>query len=167
VWKDSVYEQLRSQFGSVSWPSTDLLVQSYLHEFPGTAVEMNGASTLLKLLRRRGVRTAIVTNGRSDLQRAVIEALGFDALVDAVVISEEVGFRKPQPQIFHVALEALACHADEAIMVGDDPIADLEGARAAGIQPIAFRCKASESTPLVTDMEGAGDEILSRLGRAA
>jgi hypothetical protein len=52
-------------------------------------------------------------------------------------------------------------------MVGDDPVADLEGAIAVGIQPIAFRCKASESIPLITDLESAGIEILSRLGRAA
>lgn len=167
VWKDRVYDQLRAGFASASWPTTELLVQAYLREFPRRAVEAPGASNLLKLLRRHGVRSAIVTNGRSDLQRAVIESLGFDTLVNAVVISEEVGFRKPQPQIFRVALDALGCRPNEAIMVGDDLVADIEGALSAGIQPIAFRCKASDSIPLATDLESVGVEILNRLGRAA
>jgi putative hydrolase of the HAD superfamily len=131
------------------------------------AVETSGATTLLKFLRHQGIRLAIVTNGKTNLQRAVINSLGFDTLVDTIVISEEVGFRKPQPQIFRIALEALACSPSEAVMVGDDPVADLERAIAVGIQPIAFRCKASESIPLITDLESAGIEILSRLGRAA
>ena len=163
VWKDRVYEQLREEFGSSAWPTTDRLVQTYLRDFPLMAVETRGASNLLRLLKRHGVQTAVITNGRSDLQRSIINALGFDTLVEAVVISEEVGFRKPHEEIFHIALRALACTPADAVMIGDDPVADIEGARSVGIHPIAFRCAAGAAlaTP---DLQSAGIEMLARLG---
>jgi putative hydrolase of the HAD superfamily len=68
-----------------------------------------------------------VTNGRGDLQHAVIAALGFGALIGAVVVSEDVGCSKPGRKIFDVALAALKTEATKAIMVGDNPIADMEG----------------------------------------
>jgi putative hydrolase of the HAD superfamily len=128
---------------------------------------MPGATSLLQLLKRHGIKVAVVTNGRSDLQRSVMKALGFDVLADAVVVSEEVGIRKPHPRIFELTLEAVACEPREAVMIGDDPVADLEGAQSAGIFPIAFKCTYSGGGASVGNMESAGVEILCRLGRAA
>ncbi len=117
------------------------------------------------MLSRRGVKIGILTNGRSDLQRAVIQALGFNSLVSTVVVSEEVGFRKPQREIFEIALASIACNPEEAIMVGDDPVADIEGAQRAGIFPIAFRCTPGSPVAFAENIEGVGNEILSVIGR--
>lgn len=163
VWKDHVYTVLRGEFGTSRWPPVDALVDNYVNAFAGFAVETAGASRLLSLLLRRGVRVAIVTNGRSDLQRAVIGALGFDALVTAVVVSEEVGCRKPERRIFETALALLDADATEAIMVGDHPEADIEGAQGAGISAIAFRCHPSRPVPTAETMQGVEQEILKRL----
>ena len=52
------------------------------------------------------------------------------------LISEEVGINKPQPGIFHIALQRNGITADEAVMVGDSYSSDIAGAKAAGIDQI-------------------------------
>jgi putative hydrolase of the HAD superfamily len=163
VWKDRVYALLRDEFDSALWPSVDVLVDDYVREFPRFAVATTGAADLLSSLLRRGIGTAIVTNGRGDLQHAVIAALGFGALIGAVVVSEDVGCSKPGRKIFDVALAALKTEATKAIMVGDNPIADMEGARGAGIYPIAFRCSPDRSIPTAETMQDVEREILKRV----
>lgn len=60
---------------------------------------------------------------------------GLDRLFDAVVVSDAVGHRKPDPAIFHHALQRTGLSADRTIHVGDSP-EDIEGASACGIRPI-------------------------------
>ena len=55
-------------------------------------------------------------------------------LFDAVVDSTVVGFTKPDPRIFTLALDRLGVAAADALMVGDSPSADVDGASAAGIR---------------------------------
>lgn len=83
-------------------------------------------------LRRRGMRLGVVSNWDTRL-RAISEGIGLDRLVDFVVISAEVGFRKPDPRIFEEALRRAGVPAGEAVHVGDLPEEDVEGARRAGL----------------------------------
>jgi putative hydrolase of the HAD superfamily len=98
---------------------------------------VEGALELLQALRGRAV-TGVVTNNVASEQRLKIAACGFGPLLDAVVISEEVGVTKPDPRIFRIALEALGRPAAEAVMIGDAWQNDVDGARNAGIRPVWF-----------------------------
>lgn len=89
----------------------------------------------LKEIRRRGIRIGVVSNWDSRL-RTICDGLGLTRLVDFVVISAEVGVRKPDPRIFQVALEKAGVRPDEALHVGDLPEEDGEGARRAGVRPV-------------------------------
>jgi len=53
-----------------------------------------------------------------------------------VVISDEVGWRKPHPKIFQIFLDELKLDPGEAVYVGDDLKYDIEGARAAGMKTV-------------------------------
>ena len=64
----------------------------------------------------------------------VIAEAGLDAHLDAVVVSEGVGYRKPRPEIFRATLEALGVGAEETLHVGDDLLADVGGAAPLGIR---------------------------------
>lgn len=88
--------------------------------YPDTATVLDG-------LRRRGIRTAVVSNIAFDLRPA------FDgvAAVDEYVLSFEVGAVKPDPAIFQAALDRLGVPAERSLMVGDSDEAD-GGARALG-----------------------------------
>jgi HAD superfamily hydrolase (TIGR01509 family) len=86
------------------------------------------ASTL-RALREAGVPVAVVSNIGFDI-RPMFQAWGLADLVDAWVLSYEVGLCKPDPDIFLAACTALGVAPDRALMVGDTP-ADA-GAVAAG-----------------------------------
>jgi HAD superfamily hydrolase (TIGR01549 family) len=75
-------------------------------------------------------RLAVVTNGPADLQREKLVRTGLLSSFDVVIVSTELGAAKPEPEIFHAALEALGVPASKAVMVGDDPVLDLDGAAA-------------------------------------
>jgi putative hydrolase of the HAD superfamily len=64
----------------------------------------------------------------------LLEALGVAPLVDAVVHSSAAGAAKPAPLIFHLALERLGAAPDAALHAGDDLVADVHGARRAGLR---------------------------------
>lgn len=83
-----------------------------------------------------GRRVGIITNGPAEVQRAKIEVLGIEPLVDFVVISGEFGVHKPHPAIFHEALRLGGASATDAIYVGDSTEYDVTGARAAGLAVI-------------------------------
>ena len=55
---------------------------------------------------------------------------------NAIVVSEEVGWRKPSPEIFQAALTRLQVRAGEVVYVGDSPIEDVKGAKEAGLTTI-------------------------------
>lgn len=95
-----------------------------------------GAVETLKALRERGVRLGLVTNGGCEFQRTKLERLDLESLFDAVTIEGEVGFGKPDPRIFRLALQSLDVSANEAWMVGDNLEADIRGAQQLGIYAI-------------------------------
>lgn len=87
---------------------------------------------VLSELRRRGVRTAIVSNIGFDL-RPIVERAGLE--VDALVLSYEVGSVKPDQGIFQHALDLLGAAPAETLMVGDS-WRDDAGAAALGIRTL-------------------------------
>jgi FMN phosphatase YigB (HAD superfamily) len=89
------------------------------------------ATPALAGLRGLGLRTICVSNWDYALP-AVLERVGLSDCLDGVVTSAAAGSRKPEPEIFEIALEAAGCSAAEAIHVGDTA-ADVVGARGAGI----------------------------------
>ena len=97
--------------------------------------ELPRARKLLVELRSRRWATGIVSNFDRRLL-AILESLGLALLFDTVVLASDVGSAKPDPAIFHRALERLGVSRRDAIVVGDDPVQDLEGARNAGLRAL-------------------------------
>jgi HAD superfamily hydrolase (TIGR01509 family) len=88
----------------------------------------------LTWLRSRGVLTALVSNC-ADTTRAQLEYLGVIPLVDAVVLSCEIGSMKPYPEMYVTALEELGVAAVDAVFIDDQPTFCV-GAQAVGVRPI-------------------------------
>ena len=93
------------------------------------------------LLRAFAGPIVVVTNGPSALQRGKLAAAGLVGRVAGVVVSGELGVRKPDAAIFARALALADCAAGDALMVGDHPAFDLAGARAAGIDGVFVRTR--------------------------
>ena len=85
-------------------------------------------------LRSHGVLTALVSNC-ADTTRALLDYLGVLPLVDAVILSCEVGSMKPYPEIYVTALEELGVAAVDAVFIDDQPTFCV-GAEAVGVRPI-------------------------------
>ncbi|MFW6600421.1 HAD family hydrolase [Propionibacteriaceae bacterium Y2011] len=83
--------------------------------------------------RAAGWTVAIVTNGAHAQQSRKVATLGLAPYVDAVVVSESAGHRKPEPEIFQLAAAAARADLDGAWMIGDSAHADIAGAQAVGI----------------------------------
>jgi epoxide hydrolase-like predicted phosphatase len=72
-------------------------------------------SALVLRARRQGIRTGLLSNSwGNEYPRE-----GWDQMFDAIVISGEVGMRKPEPQIFHHALELIGVRPEQAVFVDD------------------------------------------------
>ena len=94
-----------------------------------------GAAELLAALRRRGLRTGVLSNFDHRLP-ALLDALGVTPLLDTVVLPADAGAAKPDPAIFRCALDRLGISAAEVVYVGDDAADDIAGATRAGLQAI-------------------------------
>ncbi len=90
--------------------------------------------TLLEL-RARGIKMALVSN-RTEVLAPVADALGLLDLFDLTLSAGEAGSWKPAPGIFLHALNQLGVEPADAVYVGDNFHADVEGARNAGLTPI-------------------------------
>jgi HAD superfamily hydrolase (TIGR01509 family) len=93
------------------------------------------AEAALILARDRGLRTACISNSNGTVA-GILEGLGLARHLDFIVDSSQVGVEKPDPRIFHLALERAGVAAEEAVYVGDLYSIDVVGARAAGLSAI-------------------------------
>ena len=83
---------------------------------------------------KKGYRMAIVSNfDYSPTAYSLIEKYGIGRFFERIVISEEVGWRKPKPVIFERAIELMEIKPDEALFVGDNFTADICGAKSVGM----------------------------------
>ncbi len=83
------------------------------------------------------VRIGVCSNfSHAPTALALLEQAGLAPHIDEVVISEEVGIRKPRREIFEAVIERLGCKREETLHVGDNLRDDVEGAAGAGITPV-------------------------------
>lgn len=94
-----------------------------------------GADRVLTVAADR-YRTAIITNGAVDAQRAKITALGLDNRVDTVVVAGGECQPKPSPEPFERALDTLGVEPSKTSHVGDSLDTDVAGAAAAGMRSV-------------------------------
>jgi putative hydrolase of the HAD superfamily len=101
----------------------------------------------LEALRARGLRTAVCSNWAWNLDE-VVEACGLAGLVDAVVNSARVGYRKPHPALFEAVAGDLGVWPQRLMFVGDTWTADVAGARAVGMKAVHLvRSPGHDATP--------------------
>jgi putative hydrolase of the HAD superfamily len=107
----------------------------------------------LEWLRSQGVRIALVSNC-ADTTRGLLEHLGVIPLVDAVVLSCEVGSAKPSPEIYVTALADLGVAAADAVFIDDQPTFCM-GAEAVGVRPIQITRDGVTAVDAINAINGA------------
>src|SRR5438093_3345634 len=103
----------------------------------------------LDRLRARGLRTAVASNAPfpPEMMRRQLAGNGIGQRVDAIVFSAEVGRRKPAPELYRAALDALGVRPEQALYVGDRFAEDYEGPRRVGMQAVLCTALARQPAP--------------------
>ncbi len=99
-------------------------------------IPMPGTKEMLAGLSAQGVALAILSNGWAKLQQAKASIIQFPG---PVLTSDELGFWKPDPKAFELALEKLKLEKSTTLYVGDSPETDVAGAKGVGLQTIWAR----------------------------
>lgn len=132
VWKEKVYSNLVDEFQITDWSVSELL-QSYELCFSGFCKPKNGVLEAIRVLKARGYKLGLVTNGKSPFQERNFNALGVSSLFDSITVSEAVGYRKPQKEIFELACKRIGVEPRQTIFVGDNATVDIDGANNCGM----------------------------------
>jgi putative hydrolase of the HAD superfamily len=131
--KAELYPRLLDDLG-LGQADPQVLLAEYAERYHAFAQPRDGAQTVLAALRAQGHAIGIVSNGWTTFQSRTVHASGLAGLVDLVLISEQEGLRKPDPRLFARAAARLSTPAAHCLFVGDNPVADIAGARDAGMR---------------------------------
>jgi putative hydrolase of the HAD superfamily len=112
------------------------LIEHFWYCYDALCQLSDDVADTLRTLRRRKLILAVVTNGQGVRQRRKLEALGIEHAFDVVLVSQEEGVSKPDPEFFRRALARCGVVCHEAMFVGDHPVADVQGAHEAGLKAV-------------------------------
>lgn len=102
----------------------------------------DGVVQMLRELKNQGLRLGIITDGRPEGQRAKLQALGLETLVDQIIVTDELGgseYRKPCPLAFQRMQEKMGIEFKEMCYVGDNIAKDFIAPDRLGMRSIWFK----------------------------
>jgi HAD superfamily hydrolase (TIGR01509 family) len=116
------------------------------------------AMPVLRALRQTKTLALVSNYDHPPYTHRLLHQLGLSRLFDAIVISGEVGVKKPDPAIFSFALRKTGLQPSEVAFVGDSE-EDVCGALAAGISPILIYRSSRQASHVLTDFHPDGQII--------
>lgn len=148
-------ERFRLIFRELGFSDMDLAYQfgeDYVTLCPTKTAVIPGALALLSYLQGR-YHIHVITNGFDDVQFVKIKSAGLTPFFREVITSERAGARKPSGKIFDYALQLTGATAAASVMIGDNLITDIGGARSSNIDHIFFNPeKISHSEPVTLEI---------------
>ena len=115
----------------------DHLSEDYVYWSPRIVRLVPGTMELLEYLKPK-YHLHLITNGFEEVQDTKLTLSGMKPYFETLTVSEEVGVKKPNPEIFQYALRKAHATAEESLMIGDEMDVDIDGARAAEIDTVLF-----------------------------
>ena len=126
------FEQLLAAMGRADYEASLWRADAYLNRYSYHWQEVEGAIDAFKNTAAQ-VPVGIMTNGFSEIQRAKLSQFPiFDELSKDVIVSEEVGFLKPDVRLFKHAEAAAKVPGESILYVGDSLSSDVKGGLGAG-----------------------------------
>ena len=93
---------------------------------------------ILTYLKDKGYALHIITNGFSETQHVKMKHSGLESNFDELIHADHTGHKKPEARIFEYALEITNSKKETSIMIGDDLVADVLGAKNAGFGHVYY-----------------------------
>ena len=128
-------------------PRIAAAVDAYFSAFIECSHLIPGTLEILSTLQRFYPLGLLSNFTHGPAAREIIRRLGLTPFFDVVLISGEIGFRKPHPLVFQRLIDQLGVEGDHILYVGDDVEPDIIGARSAGLQPIWFTYVRDQGIP--------------------
>jgi putative hydrolase of the HAD superfamily len=111
-------------------------VERYFSAFLEYCRLIPGTGEMLEILQKR-YRLGLLTNfTHGPAARNILDHLGITSFFGIILISGELGYRKPHPSVFLKLIEQFGVETEQILYVGDDLEPDIKGARAVGLQPV-------------------------------
>lgn len=135
-WWDRLFSKLRCFYEQNGVLDVDKVNSAYKKRILSFSCYTlyDDAAMILEYCQKLGYRNYIISNNYPELPQAV-EKLGLAEFFSGYMISADVGFEKPRPEIFHHAI-AMAGNPDICYMVGDNPVSDIRGGKNVGMKTI-------------------------------
>lgn len=130
---ESFFDEFPPKYRLPRYDIQDFWNNNFPHCFSIDQNTINIVNTL-----KMHVKVAIITNGSIQRQKAKIINTNLNSCFDIIIISEEVGFSKPDKRIFELALNKLNVQPEAALFVGDHIEKDIGGCQNANIKGIWF-----------------------------
>lgn len=130
-----VYKALLDQL-DVHFVEDKDLHEDFKLNYPKFVTGYSDTNEVVSRLQNRGYKLGIITNGKVDHQRYIIDVLGIEKYVLETLISGAVGFRKPDPEIFLMMCDKLGEMPQDCLFVGDHPVNDVAASHAVGMQSV-------------------------------
>jgi len=150
--------QLFLQLLDIREDLADAITEVYVRDYPTVDASMAGAVPLVKELSRRFI-VGVVSNGLPDVQYRKLEAMGLGEVFSCIVLSEEIGIRKPDPGIFHHAASLLRMQPSECLYVGDSYASDVVGSKNSGM----LACWLNREQSVTTNERTKADFVISHI----
>ena len=106
-----------------------------------------GVKTMLRDIKKHGGGVYLLSNAQSCFTVSELHATGLYDLFDGIVISSDIGVKKPSPEIFSIAFERFGITAENSIYVGNDLRDDILGASKVGMKTVYIKTEQSGSYP--------------------
>jgi len=152
---DAEFREILSGLGVARYNEEDLhqIIESHWRPYVQDARARMGAKNLLNYLKSKGYKLGIVANIWSGGMNPALEKLGLDRFLDTMIASVDVGYQKPEPEIFQLALKRLELGVQETIMIGDNPSSDIQGAHNLGICTVRLMRGSNRTEPDVVEAD--------------
>lgn len=126
------FAELKDQFGLELDPKE--FNKEYLYKLGKGNHMLDGTEELIHKLKANGKKVYIVTNGETNIQYSRIALSPIKDELDGIYISEEIGYKKPQPEFFEYVLNAIGIKdRNKVLIIGDRLSADIKGANSVNI----------------------------------
>lgn len=146
---EEVFRRLFLKKGITAAPELCISVGEHLRKSSMEYIRLyDGTKEMLQALRSNGQGVWLLSNAQRVFTAPELKSLGIEELFDGIYLSSDYGCKKPSPRFFNTLLQERSIPVETAIMIGNDAVCDIQGARSVGLHTLYIRTDVPPDAPL-------------------